>query len=119
MAGAAVGRRLLKTPRPGAASGLSPDAGLGCPRLPSLQATPCSPACWYSESLAGYHVLGAFLPDPLPRSSPKALIGSSNFTKRAEHDHAENLLVILSKDLAARGIRSRAAHAVPCLRRER
>ena len=39
------------------------------------------------------------------------ITGSFNFTKGAEHDNAENLLVIQSKDLAAQYTRNWEAHA--------
>jgi len=39
------------------------------------------------------------------------ITGSFNFTKRAEHENAENLLVIRSKDLAAQYTRNWEAHA--------
>jgi phosphatidylserine/phosphatidylglycerophosphate/cardiolipin synthase-like enzyme len=39
------------------------------------------------------------------------ITGSFNFTKGAEHDNAENLLIIQSKDLAAQYTRNWEAHA--------
>jgi phosphatidylserine/phosphatidylglycerophosphate/cardiolipin synthase-like enzyme len=39
------------------------------------------------------------------------ITGSFNFTKGAEHDNAENLLIIRSKDLAAQYTRNWEAHA--------